>query len=642
MRLIRARVINFKSIEDSGHFELGQLTAFAGKNESGKTALLQALRKVNPVEKTGQSFNRTMEFPRQRVGEYDEEDPPIVVETVWELDDLDRSAVNEVIGGSLLSKTVTVSTKYSGRATWNVQVDELKALNHLVAQCNELAEEPKARLLGLKNTRLVKRAIEDQGEEATAGEKQLFELLTKWRDGSPGVAAVDVLTGRMPKFLYFSTYSLLDGRVSLEQYKQRLSDDRLTESDKVFESLLELASTSVDEIESTQLSEELIAKLESVSNSLSRDIFKYWTQNRDLKVDFRFRNGLPKDDTPFNSGSVFETRIENTRHRVTVRFDERSTGFVWFFSFLVWFSQMKRNFGNRLIILLDEPGLTLHGTAQGDLLRYIHEKLLPDHQVIYTTHSPFMIDANDLSTVRTVEDVVLEEGTILGTKVSGDVLSTDADTLFPLRAALGYGLTQSLFVGEHSLLVEGPSDLLYLQWASRELRKRGREALSDRWTITPVGGLGKIPSFVALFGGNGLKIAVVADYHAGAKKEIDRIRELAILDGSRVITLDSVTGGSEADIEDILGSELYGALVNRCYSLEGEQVVKLAQDSAPVVKAVEDHFRLLPPEVPEFDHYEPAAHLIENFKELEPQLPGLDEALDRFEVLFQKVNALLP
>jgi predicted ATPase len=40
--------------------------------------------------------------------------------------------------------------------------------------------------------------------------------------------------------------------------------------------------------------------------------------------------------------------------------------------------------------LLDEPGLTLHGKAQADLLRYIEQRLLPDHQVIYSTHSPFM------------------------------------------------------------------------------------------------------------------------------------------------------------------------------------------------------------------------------------------------------------
>ena len=107
------------------------------------------------------------------------------------------------------------------------------------------------------------------------------------------------------------------------------------------------------------------------------------------------------DEDETETTHVFLTRVENTRHGVSVGFDERSAGFVWFFSFLVWFSQMEREYGDKLVILLNEPGLSLHGTAQADLLRYIKEKLLPQYQVIYSTHSPFMIDAADLFTVRT-------------------------------------------------------------------------------------------------------------------------------------------------------------------------------------------------------------------------------------------------
>mgnify|MGYP002039314427 FL=1 len=100
---------------------------------------------------------------------------------------------------------------------------------------------------------------------------------------------------------------------------------------------------------------------------------------------------------------------------------ERSAGFVWFFSFLSQFKQMrKRNPG--AIILLDEPGLTLHGKAQADLLRYIIERLLPDHQVIYSTHSPFMVPADRLADVRVVEDVVTYDQrrrpTVKGTQLS--------------------------------------------------------------------------------------------------------------------------------------------------------------------------------------------------------------------------------
>jgi predicted ATP-dependent endonuclease of OLD family len=129
---------------------------------------------------------------------------------------------------------------------------------------------------------------------------------------------------------------------------------------------------------------------------------------------------------------------------------------------LVLFSQVSKKHGN-VIILLDEPGLNLHGKAQADLLGFIEEELEPKHQVIYTTRSPFMVPPRRLECVRTVEDVVIEEKDgherVLGTKVGDEVLSLDPDTVFPIQGALGYDISQSLFVGPDTLLVEGPSDL---------------------------------------------------------------------------------------------------------------------------------------------------------------------------------------
>ncbi len=93
-----------------------------------------------------------------------------------------------------------------------------------------------------------------------------------------------------------------------------------------------------------------------------------------------------------------------------------------------------------VILLLDEPGLTLHGTAQKDLLRYFAEQIAPNHQLIYTTHSPFMVPADDLASVRTVEDVVTRDTRdrkqSRGTKIRPDVLTTDPQTNFPIFGAM--------------------------------------------------------------------------------------------------------------------------------------------------------------------------------------------------------------
>jgi hypothetical protein len=390
--------------------------------------------------------------------------------------------------------------------------------------------------------------------------------------------------------------------------------------------------------------EPMIAKLESVSNRISREIFTYWTQNRNLKVQFRLDAGRTGDPAPYNSGNILRTRVENTIHEASVSFDDRSTGFVWFFSFLVLFSQFKKTHGDNVILLLDEPGTSLHAKAQEDLLRYFKEKLIPHHQVIYTTHSPFMVPADNLMATRTVEDVVKrdQQGNVeevLGTKVSDNVLSVDRETLFPLQGALGYEITQTLFIGKNSLLVEGPSDLLYLKAYSAELTQQGRTGLSQAWTITPVGGVDKVSAFMSLLYGNKLNVAVLTDFAKGQKKKIDDLKKLKLLSEAQILTANTYTGKGEADIEDLIGREGYIALVKQAYKLQALTVASTGAER--VVKDVEDAFRLLPPSTLEFDHFFPSSFLVENPAVL-TSLPSYKEALDRFEKLFKDLNALLP
>jgi len=418
----------------------------------------------------------------------------------------------------------------------------------------------------------------------------------------------------------------------------------------VFEALLALAGTSAEAIKDISTFDRMRASLEAVSNRLSEEIFEYWSQNSHLEVSFSFDNARPDDPAPFNSGFVFRTSIRNTRHKATVSFDERSSGFVWFFSFLVWFSQVREKYGERLVILLDEPALNLHARAQADLLLYIAERLAPHHQVIYTTHSPFMVDPDNLEWTRTVEDVVQSETTkgrtrdhLLGTKVSDDVLAVDPDTISPLQGALGYDITQTLFVGKNTLLVEGPSDLIFLKWFSYLLHRRNREGLSNQWTICPVGGIDKISSFAALFGANALRIAVVTDFHDGDKAKVRSLKEGRLLKAGRVFTASEYVDADQADIEDLLGRGNYLVLVDSAYGLSGEQSLSnlTGDPSARVVLDVASHFACLPPEVPEYNHYHPAVHALQESDSVEELLPELDEALDRFERLFRDVNAVL-
>src|SRR5207247_2088390 len=118
-----------------------------------------------------------------------------------------------------------------------------------------------------------------------------------------------------------------------------------------------------------------------------------------------------------------------------------------------------------------------------------------------------------------------------GTKILNDILDATDDSLFPLQGALGYEIHQSLFVGPNSVVVEGVSDLLYIQTISGILQSKQREGLSPKWTITPVGGAEKVPTFVALLGAQrGLNIATLIDIQRKVHQMIENLYKRKLLE----------------------------------------------------------------------------------------------------------------
>jgi len=517
MLLKNVHVTHFKCVKDSTEFTIDpDVTCLVGKNESGKTALLQAIEKINPLDDEKTTFD-ILDYPANEITEYKRrasKQPDNAIITQWELEQQDLEAVDDAFGeGVVTGPSLRITKGYGKHEEWDFTFDEAKAFHNLITSHELYAEERTAfqqagDLKAVYNILNKKRAsgTEPPEEARSPREEAFFDVLKKdFKTRSIRQAVVALLQERLPKIVYFSEYLRLPGQISLDDLKQRMATDNLRDGDRIFLALLSMIGRQPEELESIGEFEPLQRELEGASSGLTKTIFKYWKQNRHLRVHFRFEQGLRNDEPPFDSGYVMRTRIENTRHGVTTRFDERSSGFVWFFSFLVWFGQVRDNFGEDVILLLDEPGMGLHAKAQADLLRYIDDELADKYQVIYTTHSPFMISPSHLLRARTVEDVLQkaakpgDDDIELGTKVGDDVLSTDRDTLFPLQACLGYEITQTLFIGENSLLVEGPSEILYLPWFSRKLKSLNRQGLDNRWTLTPCGGIDKVPAFLSLF-----------------------------------------------------------------------------------------------------------------------------------------------
>lgn len=572
-----AHVWNYKSIDDTSKVEIDpQTTVLVGQNESGKTAFLEALNKCRAVDES--EFSYVDDYPRKSLSDYEDQHPtkPADVVTLTYLagDDIAQEINDALFDGQEIIKPFefSITHKFNNSKTIGIRFDDAIYLRHLAKKYPSVA--------GLKDAidacKTVQEAIAglsalDLSNNPACAER-LEDLKTQFGATPQKWGALNhyvwknALEVSIPSFLYFDDYKILPGKVNLAALQGRKAQNQLRDSDRCVLGLLALAKVKPEDLLTPDGYEKSKARLEGISNKITDKVFKFWKQNGDLEVQFDVSDDA-KESGELANGKNLYIRIKNRRHRVTVPFDQRSKGFIWFFSFLVWFDTVQQHVGSDkdLILLLDEPGLNLHALAQADFLNYL-DTLSERHQLIYSTHSPFMIHSDRLHQVRVVEDKEHQ-----GTVVSDKLTSSSANTVFPLQAALGYTIAQNLFISKRNLLVEGPADLIFLQFFSQALEELGRSHLPDNITIVPTGGLDKVATFVALLGANDLKIAVLHDYCSKPDQRLSVLVREKLIKDKQVLTYaqfraDQQTELEDTDVEDLLSPSLYLRLFHSAFS----------------------------------------------------------------------------
>jgi predicted ATPase len=393
----------------------------------------------------------------------------IPIECTFELEDEDVAAVVAELGPRVLrSKTLVRSVAYSGQTLLELDVDEAAALSNYLDHTqipNDLRRLIKIGS-GPEELKDGTAFIDVDGKSFLEGldskkkaelDALVAQVALKFEDGSAWTIAKDILKRRLPKFFYFSQYEILPGRIDLGQLYSTNQEPGQS-SLQTARALLRLAGAEQDVLTAEEF-EQRKAELEAISSKLTREVFEYWTQNENLLVEIDADNATVQSD-PEHTAVVryLDIRVRDTRHGYTGNFSQRSSGFQWFFSFLAAFSEFQDR-GHGVIVLLDEPALNLHGRAQADFLRFINEKLAANSQVIYATHSPFMVEPSDLDRVRILEDKGIDAGSV----VAQDVDSAGSDSLLPLKAALGNDVAQSLKLGPDNELLGGTGDFANLQ-----------------------------------------------------------------------------------------------------------------------------------------------------------------------------------
>lgn len=653
MRLKWFHVQEFQSVRDSGIVNIDDITCLVGKNEAGKTALLKALYRLNPIVETESSFDVTTDYPGMDVEDYrlaveaKERDHAIPIKACYCLDGDELTKIRELFGDKCLKDPeLIVSKNYENERTFTLTIDDIEALKYLIVKA-DFSEQTREALKSMECTAdALIPAL--QAQEQTQEVIRVLSILSAIKDRSVGGYVYDnILKPRLPKLLYFDEYYQMTGHENINSLIGREAQNQLRPSDYPMLGLIHLARLQLPELLSPRSTIYLKRNLEGASNHLTKQVLKYWSQNRHLQMTFDVRPGMPGDPEELRTGTNIWGGILDTRHHITTELGSRSRGFIWFFSFLAWYSDIKRN-TEPVILLLDEPGLTLHGKAQYDLLRYFEAELKGNHQLIYTTHSPFMVDPLHFERVRIVQDKSIDAAEELpsedsGTKVLTEIFEATDDSLFPLQGALGYELHQTLFIGPNSLVVEGVADLLYFQTISGLLEAEGLIGLDPRWTITPVGGSAKVPTFVALLGAQkSMKIATLIDYQVSDQQKIEALYKEKLLKKANVLSFADFTKTAEADVEDMFNPEFYIDLVNAEFATQLSKpinVTQLTSQHPRILVRIEEYLKLHPLKSGKFSHYRPARYFSENIKQLAGNITI--ETKKRFSEAFTALNKLI-
>jgi hypothetical protein len=334
-----------------------------GKNESGKSAFLNALWRLKPAGRTPKfsipdHYPAWLEKRHRNEGVDQNQVKPIQVDLEWEPADV--RVLEEKFGPGVV-KTGTnlrLFKRYDNAHEWSSGCDEHQAVKNFVQQQDLSSPEiyaaiQKFETLAAKLDEDIERNAEmpDALKELTNAQTALKTLLGRHQTFDD--TTWEIMQARLPEFFYFADYSKLPYSVKIDRV---LKENKLNESEATARALLNLGGTE-DEYMLNPDYERRKRELENVANVLTDDVNKYWTQNPDLRVqpDITQRTEA-RQDGHHSVLDEMKIRIWDNRHSLSLPFTEHSAGFQWFFSFLAAFSEYEHR-DPPVVILLDEPAV---------------------------------------------------------------------------------------------------------------------------------------------------------------------------------------------------------------------------------------------------------------------------------------------
>jgi len=539
-------------VQDSGWIEAELITTLIGTNESGKTNIMLPLWKLNPAE-DGQ-IDLQDDLPRDKYHIYrNAEQKPIFIRAHYVLNTEEQTELAEIITCEPAEVSdVIVSRDFDGNYTY-----------------------------------------EFPHESKNESEYESFVSI----DG-----VTEFIATHMPKYVYYSNYGNLDSQIFLPQVLQNMNRTDLGVKDTAKARTLKtlFKYVNLDPKEITEMGTEAngspnaaqidaTAKkkkereilLSSAAAGFTKSFNEWWKQGNytfDFKAD----------------GNYFRIWVSDAIRPEPIELEARSTGLQWFFSFYLVFLVESEQYHRNAILLLDEPGLTLHPLAQKDLFLFF-ENLAQNNQIVYTTHSPFMVDSNHLERVRCVYVDVSGK-----TVTSSDLRAAERlkgknqpQSIYPAHAALGISVSDTLLINCNPILVEGESDQLYLSALKNLLISKGKISPLKEIVFIPTGGVKGIKATSAILSGvNEIKPPVLIDGDKPAVKMFNELRsDFYAADTDKLIMVTEFSDISEAEVEDLLPKAKLAKIITRFLPKPedtDEEFDDVVVENKPICNQIED------------------------------------------------------
>lgn len=587
---------------DSGWFDVDEHhTVLVGPNEAGKTAVLHALLRVNPPAGVS-GFDAAVDLPHRLVDLAATEVERLPVGTVrFALDAEDVAALPAGFEGS----TYVVERRMgNGAAHWieggpqvgrygrDVHRDLARLATHADARRIDRGE-PSLHLDQLEHltadwqldvTRIDGAAARDLGDwlaalrpdidaDSSVEMARVAEIESLTEVAETRAAALSVLAGRVPMFVYFDSQFSSGFGVDIAAFADRYDAGAVVATQHDLADLAlyrmldmtprELADLElvVDDPEHAAAISERDRRLVEVGEQLTRQLRMVWRPSEDRVEGSRI-------EVVIADGRLMLTATDAAGRSVPLQ--RRSSGFRWIVSFLVVFLAESTRSLQNTVVMLDEPGTSLHPGKQAEF-RHALRRLGRLHQTLYTTHSPHLVDPQDLDRVRSVEHASSDVGTTVHTGGG----AVDRAVTAPLVEAVGLRLATELFDGRSCVLVSSLTDYWYTAVAV-DLVGSGTGPLAEA-EVVPAGPIGSLVTLSAFLSTQGMTIAALVDADgAGVGPDVIARR----INGANVVRpAAAVTRDGPATIEDLFAHTLLDRVAPRL----GWHVAAGADRSTPVL-----------------------------------------------------------